>query len=69
MQSIKAWHMPHEQVTGQVTAPYSALLANGGNAISVGSIDMTGSTAALFPSAVEINGKPCGLVVSSYKGA
>lgn len=57
------------QVFGQVTAPYNALLANGGNAITVGSIDMTGSKSALFPTAVEVNGAPCGLVVSSYKGS
>ena len=58
-----------EQVSGLVTAPYNALLANGGNAVSVGSIDATADRASLYPTAVEINGKPCGLVVSSYKGA
>jgi hypothetical protein len=57
------------QVTGLVTAPYNALLPSSGNAVTVGSIDVTDNRTAVFPSSVAINNVPCGLVVSSYYGA
>ena len=54
-------------MTGTVTEPYNVLLPNCTNSATIGSVFATGTRTAAFPTSVEVNGVPCGLVVSAYK--
>ena len=59
----------HVQVSGTVSESYNTLKPYSANRADIGSIEVTGNRAAVFPQSLEINGRPCELIVSSHNDA
>ena len=59
----------HVQIDGTVDEFYNTLKPYSENRADIGSIEVTGSKAAVFPQSLEINGTPCELIVSSHEDA
>ena len=59
----------HVQVVGTVDESYNTLKPYSANRADIGSIEVTGNRAAVFPQSLEVDGTPCEIIVSSHNDA